>query len=218
MINFLVDMGSLTEIERALGAHRDKSRQVLKSAINNTAKATMKLLVDEAQKEHIIKKPSSIKKTLALRKASVGFLEAHVTSSGRVNELYSFSVKPRAYRPSNRPKAGHKGNVNRANSPGALRFTPGQKDKHKAFTVKFKSGHISIAQRIPGSHRGQPNALGQVAPPRKGHPADEEAIKTLYSPSIPNMLGYDKGVFGVVKPVIYDTLMKEIQIQIKRYL
>lgn len=123
--------------------------------------------------------------------------------------MFYFSVNPRSYTPRNRPLAGHKGNVNRANSPGSLYFTPGRKDEHKAFTVKFASGHISVAQRIPGTHRGSPNKFGRSAPPRPGHPKDEEAIKTLYAPSVPNMLGYEEGVFGVVKPQMYDMLQSK---------
>lgn len=217
MIHFDVNMDDLIEIERALGMVKDKSKMVLRTAINNTAKETITLLVDEANREYIIKKPSGVKKTLSVQKATVGKLYAVVTSRGRVNELYNFAVKPRSYRPSNRPPGGHTGNVARANSPGALIYQRGAKDPHKAFTVKFASGHISIAQRIPGSKRGQPNALGVSAPPRPGRP-DEEAIKTLYSPSVPNMLGYEEGVFGVVKPKMYDMLQRNIQEQVQRYL
>lgn len=64
MINFEVNMDSLLEIEEALGAAKDKSKQVLKTAINNTAKDTINLLVNEANREHIIRKPSSVRKTL----------------------------------------------------------------------------------------------------------------------------------------------------------
>lgn len=221
MIYMRVDMDSLAEIEHGLGMTKDKTKQVLKTAINNTAKKTITFLVNEAKTEHIIKKPNEVKKTLTVsQKARVGNLEAVVKSTGRINDLYSFSVRPNSYNPKNRPKAGHKGNVNRANSPGKLYYGTGggkSKDLHKAFVVKFASGHISVAQRIPGSKRGMPNKYGKTAPPRPGRP-NEEAIKTLYAPSIPTMLGYEQGVFGVVNPMIHETLNNEIMAQMKRYL
>ena len=43
MIHFFVEMQDLTEIEKALGMQKDKSKMVLRSAINQTAKETKKL-------------------------------------------------------------------------------------------------------------------------------------------------------------------------------
>lgn len=126
MIYMRVDMDSLAEIEHGLGMTKDKTKQVLKTAINNTAKKTITFLVNEAKTEHIIKKPNEVKKTLTVsQKARVGNLEAVVKSTGRINDLYYFSVRPNSYNPKNRPKAGHKGNVNRANSPGKLYYGTG---------------------------------------------------------------------------------------------
>ena len=51
MIHFQVEMQDLTQIESALGMARDKSKMVLRTAINNTAKQTVTLLVDEANRE-----------------------------------------------------------------------------------------------------------------------------------------------------------------------
>lgn len=56
MIHYHVDVGDLTEIERALGMQKDKSKQVLKAAINDTVKETDKLLATEANKRYYIKK------------------------------------------------------------------------------------------------------------------------------------------------------------------
>ena len=46
----------------------------------------------------------------------------------------------------------------------------------------------------------------------------KEFVKTLFAPSVPKLLGYEKGVFGVVEPQIYDILQQNIQEQIMRYL
>lgn len=203
MIHFQVEMEDLTEIESALGMMKDKSKMVLKTAINNTAKQTVVLLVDEANKQYIINKKVNVRKTLDVKKATTSTLTAIVKSTGRTTELYDFRVSPRAYAPRNRPPAGHTGNVKRSNGPKSLYLKPGGGDQYKAFTVKFASGHISVAQRVPGSRMGSKN---------------KEAIKNLRSTSVPAMLGYEKGVWGVVEPKMNDLLVTEIQKQIQRFL
>ena len=203
MIHYQVDVGDLTEIERALGMQKDKSKQVLKAAINDTVKETDKLLANEANKRYYIKK-TKVKKTLSKKKATVSKLEGLVISTGGANELYDYKVSPRAYNPRNRPKAGHKGNVNRMNKAKNLYLRPGHKDKYKAFVVKYKSGHISIAQRVPGTKmRDKPN---------------KEGIKNMYSLATPKLLGEEQGVYGIVEPQMYDILEQSIERELQRIL
>lgn len=203
MIHFQVEMQDLTEIESALGMMKDKSKMVLRTAINNTAKQTVTLLVDEANREYYIGK-AKVRKTIDTNKATTGKLEALITSKEPVNELYDFKVRPKAYSPHNRPRAGHTGNVRRDKSPARLYLKPGAAtDKYKAFVVRFKNGKITIGQRVPGKQM-------------KSDPS-KEFVKKLLSPSTPNLLGYEQGVYGVVEPQMYDMLQKNIQEQILRY-
>ena len=207
-------MDDLREIEQALGMVKDKSKQVLKTAINNTARQTMNLMVSESAKRYQITQRVQVKKTLSLdKKATVSSLEAIVTSKGRVNELYNFKVNPRVYVRGGGVPGGYKGKVLRVGSSGKkLELkSGGDGDTYKAFIVQYKNGkdnndkgHITVAQRVPGT--------------RSKKDPNKEAIKTLYSPSVPNMLGYEKGVFKVLKPKMYDLLQKNIQTQIIRYL
>lgn len=204
MIHFQVEMQDLTQIESALGMMRDKSKMVLRTAINNTAKETVTLLVDEANREYYIAK-SRVRKTLTTKKATVGKLEAIVTSSEPVNELYDFKVNPRTYIRGGGVPGGYKGNVRRDKSASKLVLKPGAAgDQYKAFVVRYQSGHITVGQRVPGKRM-------------KSNPG-KEFVKTLLSPSTPNMLGYEQGVYGVVEPKMYDMLQKNIQEQIQRYL
>lgn len=204
MIHFQVEMEDLTQIEAALGMAKDKSKMVLRTAINNTAKQTVVLLANEANREYFISK-AKVKKTISIKKATTGSLVAVITSAEPVNELYDFRVRPKAYNPHNRPPAGHTGNVRRENSPSRLYLKPGAaRDKYKAFVVRYQSGHITIGQRVPGKRM-------------KSKP-EKEFVKTLLSPSTPNMLGYEQGVYGVVEPEMYDMLQRNIQEQIARYL
>lgn len=204
MIHFHVEMQDLTQIESALGMMKDKSKMVLKAAINNTAKQTVALLTDEANREYYISK-SKVKKTLSTKKATAGKLEAIVTSAEPVNELYDFKVSPRTYIRGGGVPGGYKGNVRRSKAASKLVLKPGASgDQYRAFVVKYKSGHITVGQRVPGKRM-------------KSNPS-KEFVKTLLSPSTPTMLGYEQGVYGVVEPKMYDMLQEQIQIQIQRFL
>ena len=142
---------------------------------------------------------------MSTKKATVGNLEAKVTSAEPVNELYDFKVNPRTYIRGGGVPGGYKGNVRRNKSAAKLILRPGATgDEYKAFVVRYKSGHMTVGQRVPGKRM-------------KSKP-EKEFVKTLLSPSTPNMLGYEQGVYGVVEPKMYDMLQQNIQIQIQRYL
>ena len=204
MIHFQVEMQDLTRIESALGMMKDKSKMVLRTAINNTAKQTVNLLADEANQQYFITK-AKVKKTISTKKATAGNLTAVITSAEPVNELYDFRVSPRTYIRGGGVPGGYKGNVRRNKTASKLVLKPGAAgDQYKAFVVRYKSGHITVGQRVPGKRM-------------KSNPG-KEFVKTLLSSSTPNMLGYEQGVYGVVEPKLYDMLQSNIQAQIQRYL
>lgn len=204
MIHFQVEMEDLTRIESALGMAKDKSKMVLRTAINNTAKQTVNLLADEANRQYHITK-GKVKKTITTKKATTRNMEAVITSAEPVNELFDFKVSPRTYIRGGGVPQGYKGNVRRDKSASKLILKPGSSgDQYKAFVVRYKSGHMTVGQRVPGKRM-------------KSNPG-KEFVKTLLSPSTPNMLGYEQGVYGVVEPKMYDMLQQNIQTQIQRYL
>ncbi|MDE7299921.1 MAG: hypothetical protein K2N94_14060 [Lachnospiraceae bacterium] len=207
MIHFRVDMQDLTKMESALGMARDKSGYVLRAAINATAKQTVTLLTEEANREYQISQPSRIAKTMSLDKATLRKLTATVTSKGRVNELYNFMVNPRRYVRGGGVPGGYSAHSRRGASYRNIALkqnAAGGEDPYRAFVVKYKSGHKTLAQRRPDRRM-------------KKNP-DKEFVKTLFAPSVPNMLGNEKGVYGVVEPQIYDLLQQNIQEQIHRFL
>ena len=77
-------------------------------------------------------------------------------------------------------------------------------DQYKAFVIRYKNGHVTVAQRVPGKRM-------------KSDPS-REAVKTLQSLSVPAMLGGEKGVYRELEPQINDMLQRNIQAQIKQYL
>lgn len=207
MIHFHVDMQDLTQIEAALGMMKDKSAMVLKTAINNTAKQTVQLLVDEANKEYQFTQPAQVRKTLSVKKATTKNLTALVTSKGRVNELFNFMVKPRTYIKGGGVPGGYGAHTKRGAAYQDIflkQNAGGGEDKYRAFVVKYKSGHKTFAQRRPGKRM-------------KSDPS-KEFLKTLFAPSIPNILGDEQGVYGVVEPKMYDMLQQNIQEQMLRFL
>lgn len=205
MINYIVDMGSLTQIEAALGAHKDKTKQVLKTAINDTAKQTMQLLINTAAQKYAIRDKQAIKKTMTLEKAKVSKLVATITSKGRVNELYNFRVNPNVYVRGGGVPGGYKGQVIKAGRGKKLALKPGASgDQYRAFIVRYKSGHMTVGQRVPGK--------------RMKSNRRKEFVKSLLSPSMPKMLGGDNGVYNIINPQIYTMLQTNIQKQILRYL
>lgn len=204
MIHFMVDMQDLAQIESALGMVKDRTRHVLRAAINSTARQTVALLAEEANREYYISR-AKVRKTLSIEKATVGTLVATVTSAEPVNELYDFRVSPRIYVRGGGVPGGYKGHVRHGRKAGDLVLRPeADGDQYRAFVVKYGSGHVTVGQRVPGKRM-------------KSKP-EKEFVKTLFSPSTPNMLGYEEGVYGVVEPQMYDLLQRSIQEQIHRFL
>ena len=207
MIRYQVDMDDLREIEQYLGMTRDKSKIVLRGAINDTAKDSMKLLLNETSRRYVLRR-SVLKKSMGLSKATASNLSAVIAVVSPTTELYDSKVSPRKYvhpldfehKPSH-----YKGKVLRDSSLSKLILRPGTaRDKYKAFVVKYQSGHITIGQRVPGKK--------MKSKPHK------EFVKTLLAPSVPTMMGNEKGVYGVVEPQMYDLLSKHIARRIERHL
>lgn len=207
MIHFQVNMQDLKQIEYALGMAKDKSGYVLRAAINDTAKQTITLLTAEANREYQISQPSRVAKTLSLDKATLRRLTATVTSRGRVNELFHFMVNPKTYVRGGGAPGGYRAHSRRGTAYQNITLkqnAAGGGDNYKAFVVKYRSGHKTLAQRRPDRRM-------------KKNP-EKEFVKTLFAPSVPNMLGNEAGVYGVVEPQIYDLLHKNIREQIRRFL
>lgn len=203
MITYQVDMDDLLKIESVLKMTKDKSKMVLRGALNETAKDVRNLLADEAAKVYVMKR-NKFFKHMVIDKAKVSNLVATVHSSGRVNELYDFKVSPYRFQPRNKPPH-HKGKVVKQNAMKELILKPGTAgDQYKAFVVRYRSGHITIGQRVPGKRM-------------KSKP-EKEFVKTLLSPSIPGMLGDEKRVYGIVAPKIEDILAEHVRTQIEKFL
>lgn len=204
-ISFHVEMQDLTEIEAALGMMKDKSKMVLRSAINNAAKQTEKRLVDEASDRYKFQgKKTGIRKANTIKKAKVSDMTAIIEAKGPANELLDFEVKPRTYYPAGRGAPRWVKSRGRKDSSltRVAKFPNASGDKYKGFVVKFKSGHLAMVERVPGQR--------MKSKPHK------EALESLYSIATPKM---EEVVYrDEIADDMYDLLQQNIQTQIIRYL
>lgn len=209
LMYYQVDMGSLKEIESALGMTRDKSKMVLRSAINETAKTLRKNLPKDIKKDYAYSEKGKLQSAVTVsQKATTGNLSAEVASKSKIGELYGFNTNPRriAVPRGHRyaPPARYAAKVRRDSSRRTIALSRQRsgRDSYKAFVVQFQSGHISLAQRVPGSHM-------------KKNP-QKEAIKTLLSPSIPKMT--EKMYTEYEERDVEDILMDNIRQQMQKFL
>ncbi len=199
--HFYVEMDSLKEIESAIGMARDKSRQVLKAAINNAAKQTEAGMVEGTKEKYHFKGKGAIRKANKVIKAKTSSLAATVEAKGGTSNLLDLHVLPRKYYPGGRGAPRYvRANVLRGKAPQKMAlYSHSAKDQYKAFVVRFKSGHLALAERDPKKKSN----------PRK------EAIRALYSLSVPKAeeAVYTEGL----EENIYDLLQENIQEQIRRF-
>ena len=206
MIQYHVEMEDLTRIEAALGMMKDKSKMVLRTAINNAAKQTEDRMVSEAKGRYRYKngRKGDIREANDIKKAKVSSLSATITATGPVNELLDFHVKPSTYFPGSKgaPKWIKARALRESKLQNIALFPSAAGDKYKAFVIKYKSGHLALAQRVPGQR--------MKSKPHK------EAVKSLLSIATPKM---EEVVYKTeIDHDMYDILQRNIQEQIIRYL
>jgi hypothetical protein len=162
---------------------------ILKNAINATARKVRKQLVKDAKGEYAIKNTAALKdesngapKVLT---ASTVNLSAAVQSRGPMQEIMTFMTRPNT-------KTGAA--AAQVLASGSMK--PLEMDGLKAFVTQFASGHVAIVQR-------------------KG--AERLPVKKLLSPAVPFMLG-NETVREKAETLAYETLQGEIDKRIKQVL
>lgn len=184
MITVEVEKRTIQSIEKKLDSMGKKPHEIMKKAINDTAKQARKKLAEEAQKTYVMKS-GRFNKAMSVKNASISNLEAIIGATGAVTELKDFKVSPaRFYTGANRPDV-IKGKGLRKNNMKKL-----QMGDLKAFVAKFTNGHLSVVQR---------------------RTKDRLPLKKFLSPSIPKMLGNEQKVFGLVEPDIYKNLQINLE-------
>lgn len=194
--------GALVDaVGTALGDLKSQRFKVLKNAVNATAKQAQAALVDKAQAEYAAKK-GPLKRAATIKKGTDSKPEATITVKGATLELREFKTSA--------PKSGAKAKILNSST---LKLIQSQKgSKAKAFLATFESGHTAIVQRQDGETYRRYGAKRQA---KYGRHIDMTRVKKLLSISFPKMVG-SSAVLGALAPDIYDTLLENVNKEIRR--
>lgn len=158
MIYVQLDMGDLKAINSALGKAKDKSKLIIRRAINNTAKKAEKYMYKEAHSEY--KSMAAAKQKAAVKitqKATTSNLEAIIKSVGPVHEVY----KDYKY---------HKlGNGYSASIRGRYKRIQSSDGSRQAFLVTYGTGHTTIAIRKGEKRLPIHSIIGPSIPKQMGY-------------------------------------------------
>ena len=185
---FRIDTSSVAAVQSGLGELRAKTPQVLKNAVNATAKKMRLRMVEQAQKSYTVKK-ARFNKAATIKNATVRSLTATITAKGEPMELKDFKTSPAT------PAKQKRGSRTRAKVYSTSQLKPLEKNGIKAFVTRFKNGHVSVAQRRT----------------KKRLP-----IKVLFSTSIPHMIGNEEKVMEVIMPDIQRVYGEEVSTQMEK--
>ena len=193
------DESQIAYIQKRLGDISDKAPKVLANALNDSAKQAQRVLAKKAQETYAVK-TGGFNKALTVRRASRNHLAAELYARGSPIGLSKFQVSPASVQKTgNRPTA-IKVHVLKAGSMKSL-----QEGNLKAFVAKFMNGHVAVAQRTK-------DQVPVKSLRTRFH------IKELFSLSIPQMLGSEARVYGIVQPEIQKTLQANIDREIHNML
>lgn len=193
-LNIKVNEDDFSKVVYALKNLSKSEESLLKTAVNNTSRKAQKILVQKASREYAgdAGKQSKIMGSSDIKKGSASHPLATITFRSSVHEIKEFhvsslNISKTIYRKDGK-RGGQriKGNVLKGKG----------KTLDKAFVVQFKSGHIAVVSRIPGSR--------MVSNPKK------EKLRKLLSPSYPVMIGGER-VYGKTHEEIADILHGEIE-------
>lgn len=162
---------------------------ILKNALNSTARKVRTQVVKDAKKEYAISDKRALKDdsrgSPKVLTASVSTLTATVRSRGPMQDIMTYMTTPNTKTGAAAAKVLNQGSM-KALEKGDL----------KAFVTTFRSGHTAIVQR-----RG----------------ADRLPVKKLLSPAVPHLLGNEE-VRAQAEAMAYDVLQNEIQKRIEKVL
>ncbi len=206
-MSVVVKAANLSQVERRLGYMKEKAPKVLKMAVNDTAKKARSRLAKEAKKKYVVK-VSGFNRVMCIKLATNNKPEAVIHASGKKIPLIKFSYKEGGlgtgeyYNPTlHRRQTGAGGISATGKILKGTRFKSSSSAKLKWFVAKMKNGHEGIFSRNEGMRRGQ-----------KGE------ISEKMGASIPEMIGNEKRVYGVVEPHIQNDLKEALKKHVMRAL
>lgn len=202
---------NIKQVERRLGAMAQKAPKVMKLAVNDTARKARSRLAKEAQKTYTVK-TVGFNRVMGIMYATNSKQEAIVYARGKKIPLGKFSTRSGAlgpgkyYNPTLHRRQTGKGG---AGASGKLLKSSGYKSSKKAelkwFVAKMKNGHKGVFRRNAGIKRH----CGSKENPE---------ISEVMGLSVPQMIGNEKRVYGIVKPYIQSDLKEAVDRHVLRAL
>jgi hypothetical protein len=197
-----IDIPNLSDVQRKMKGMESLAPEAIKNAINQTIKAVMGYMAEDAQKAYIVKK-SAVKKTLnkvtAKQKSLAGWV---ISSSKEKVKLIGYQVRPPKPQPSDPPNF-YSARLKRRGKFGDL---SGNSGRSKGFVAKMKSGHVGVFERMLG--------ISRKAGPRDKRKKDDK-LAEMYGLAIPQMLSSEKAAKKILKKGA-DFMNKEIIKQIDK--
>lgn len=198
---YYIQMQGLEELERDLGMLKDKSKMVLRGAINQTAKELEKQMAHEANRRYKLDEGlQGYKSANKITKATTGSMQATIRAAGPVQDMSDYLMKPDAtVYPGGKgaPKWIKAKVLRKSRLKGISRFKSGR-DKYKGFMVRFHNGHEAFVSRRPGS---------------VSRSTGKEVIETIYSPAVSKgeEVVYRDDMEEEVNRMLLDNIQKQIQ-------
>ena len=193
MIEFGIDEVSLSRVRAKLLLFENQVPNVIKKALNATARDAKTALADKARETYAVKS-LRFKKAIRQKNATASNLVATLKITGKATALSDFKYRRHGGGASARGKLYKDGSLKDLSL----------NDKLKAFVVKYHSGHTAVVRRDP------PGRYTKGISERRRTGGDTTKLKEFYSPSIPRMIGNEAKVYGIVKPKIQESLKKHL--------
>lgn len=208
----LIEIDTEAQIAAIIGKLNRLSNQIaapniLKNAINATARKVRQQMVKDAAGQYAIKNKKILKQAdqgaPQVYQAGVSDLTATIRSRGPMQDIMSFMTKPNTETGAAAAQVFKNGGMK-----------PLEVDGLKAFVTTFASGHTAIVQRNPPAMY----STGQEGRKQKyGERADMTKLKKLLSPAVPHMLGNEE-VQAQAEQLTNEILLLEIQKRIDKTL
>lgn len=199
---------NIRQVERRLGSMKQKAPKVMKLAVNDTARKARSRLAKEAQKKYAVK-TAGFNRVMKIKFASVSNMTAIINARGKKIPLYKFAHRAGTlgggvyYNPTLHRYQEGKGGIS---ASGKQLKSSGFKSSTTArlkWFITTTGKHTGIFVRNAGVKRHEGGS---------GNPE----ISEIMGASVPEMIGNEKRVYGIVKPYIQSDLQKAVSRHVTR--
>ena len=199
---------SIQNIERQLGDMEQEASNVLKKAINDTAKQAQSSLAKKAKESYTVK-ISGFKRYMKIKKASKSVPVATITATGQPIPLVHFKFSPA--KPDPNPEKVTQIKVKVLKKGGFKKLVGKKEYKTIFFNNIAKRGQVRNRDTKKGKKGSA--VIHKAFAQREGK--KRLGIHETYGPAIPQMIKSEH-VYGKIEPEICENLEKNIQKHIEK--